>query len=132
MAGMDELMRLARRLRLASGEGVQPLQWRPAADVYRTDDGWLVKFELAGVDPDEIELFTHDRILLVRGRRCDRELIHGCQFHSLEITYSQFERCVELPASLDAARIETEYRQGMLLVHVRPRRPADESQNDAP
>ena len=52
MAGMDELMRLARRLRLASGEGVQPLQWRPAADVYRTDDGWLVKFELAGVDPE--------------------------------------------------------------------------------
>ena len=29
--------------------------WRPATDVYRTRDGWMVKFELAGVEPDDIE-----------------------------------------------------------------------------
>jgi HSP20 family molecular chaperone IbpA len=79
------------------------------------------------VDPREIELFARDRMLVIRGRRCDRELIRGCQFHSLEITYSQFERCVELPTPLDAAHIETEYRHGMLLVHIRPGEAPDEA-----
>ena len=30
--------------------------WNPAADVYRTRDGWFVKMELAGVEPDELEV----------------------------------------------------------------------------
>ena len=30
--------------------------WRPNIDVYRTANGWLVKFELAGVRAEDIDL----------------------------------------------------------------------------
>lgn len=32
--------------------------WRPAADVLRTNSGWLIKLELAGVDPNEVDVFV--------------------------------------------------------------------------
>src|SRR5262249_44515665 len=32
--------------------------WQPRADVYRMPDGWLVKLELAGVRPDDVQLAT--------------------------------------------------------------------------
>jgi HSP20 family molecular chaperone IbpA len=36
----------------------------------------------------------------------------------MEIAYSRFERQVELPGDLQSARIETEFRHGMLLVRI--------------
>ena len=73
---------------------------------------------LAGVHDHEVELVASGRFLTVRGRRCDTELALGCQSYSLEIAYSQFERSIELPCDTEQARLVTEYRNGMLLVHV--------------
>jgi HSP20 family molecular chaperone IbpA len=36
----------------------------------------------------------------------------------LEIAYSRFERSLDLPCNLQRAAIATDYRDGMLLVHV--------------
>ena len=50
----------------------------------------------------------------------------GCQYHSLEIAYSRFERTVELPVVVGRAGITTDYQAGMLLVHIR----TEEERND--
>lgn len=118
MDAFKELMRLTRRLQVSAGESIQPIRWRPAADVYRTRHGWLVKLELAGVPPQEIEVSGHGRELIVRGRRRDMELHEGMECYSLEIAYSQFERCLLLPFELEGAQLEVEHRQGMLLIHI--------------
>ncbi len=113
-----ELNRLTRRLHLDRDERLRPARWRPAADIYRTRDGWLVKMELAGIDPDAIAVTTHGRLLLVQGQRRDVVLAECQACHSMEITYSSFGRAFELPADLDDARIASDYRHGMLLVTV--------------
>ena len=44
-----DLIRLMHALFLPGAEAYEgPAPWRPHADVYRTSNGWLVKFELAG------------------------------------------------------------------------------------
>ena len=96
----------------------QSPEWRPATDVYRTAEGWLVKFELAGVAPEDVELTTRGRALRIRGRRRDCCLDPGCRQLHMEIAYSRFERQVELPGDLQQARIETAFRDGMLLVRI--------------
>lgn len=118
MTMLDELMRLRRRLQLAGSHSVQPRHWQPAADVYRTRQGWLVKLELAGVAPHEVEVETLGRLLRVRGRRRDIDLVQDMEFYSLEIAYSEFERFLKLPIDLERARVATEYRHGMLLVFI--------------
>jgi HSP20 family protein len=94
------------------------ISWQPAADIYRTHQGWLAKFDLAGVRPEDIRLEVQGHILRVQGTRRDCALEEGCHHHRLEIAYSAFERQVEFPISLEQARITTEYRAGMLLVRI--------------
>ena len=93
--------------------------WHPAADVYRTTHGWLVKFDLAGVSPTELELHRQGRRLTVSGVRRDALVQQGLCSYSLEINYNRFERSVELPADIDADQIATEYHDGMLLVWLK-------------
>ncbi|MEX0702214.1 MAG: Hsp20/alpha crystallin family protein [Planctomycetales bacterium] len=90
----------------------------PPVDVYRTPYGCLVKFELAGIDPARIRVELQGRRLSVTGERRDEAITECGQCVSMEISYSRFERSVELPVDPRAARIQTEYRQGMLLVRV--------------
>ena len=97
----------------------QEAHWRPHADVYRTAEGWLVKFELAGVRPEEITVEVSARMLKVRGCRRDWLTREGHSHYTLEIAYSCFERTVELPFDVEHAQVRTEYREGMLLVWIR-------------
>lgn len=118
MARSDDLFDLTRRLYVRREKRLRPLHWQPPADVYRVERGWLVKFELAGVQEEHISVLLHGRLLLLRGSRYDLDWQEGCESHVMEIAYSRFERAVELPEPVGAARIETLYRRGMLLVHV--------------
>jgi HSP20 family protein len=93
--------------------------WQPKTDIYRTAWGWLLKFDLAGVRPEDVQLTRRGNRLGVRGIRRDWCLEEeGCHCYQLEIAYSQFERQVVLPADLQQAKIDAEHRHGMLLVRV--------------
>jgi HSP20 family protein len=92
--------------------------WQPNTDIYRTPWGWLVKFDLAGVRPEEVELTLRGNRLSVRGVRRDSCLEECSQCYQMEISYSQFERIVILPMDATRARIEAEHRHGMLLVRI--------------
>ena len=93
--------------------------WQPLVDVYRTRDGWLVKGDLAGVRPEDITVSVQGTCLTIRGIRRDCTLEEGFCHYRLEISYSQFERTIELPDNLERAAITTEFSEGMLLVRIR-------------
>jgi HSP20 family protein len=101
----------------AGAVGRQP-EWQPSADVYRTRKGWLVKFDLAGVRPQDMELSVQDNTLTIRGLRRDCLTEEGCRHYRMEITYAHFERCIELSGDLTRAQITTEHREGMLIVRI--------------
>jgi HSP20 family protein len=103
--------------------GLESAPWSPAADVLRLADGtWRVKFDLAGVRPADIDLEVQGHHLTLRGTRRDDICAAGCLHFQLEISYSRFERTLELPVSLDQADVQTAYRDGLLLVTIRPER----------
>ncbi len=93
--------------------------WVPSADIYRTSDGWLVKFDLAGVHPEDVELAAHGNRLQLRGVRRDACLTEACHCYQMEISYSRFERVIMLPTDLEHAHIAADHRHGMLLVRIR-------------
>jgi HSP20 family protein len=88
------------------------------ADVYRTRDGWLVKFDLAGVRLEDVTVSVRGRRVSVCGLRKDTVVEEGSTYYSMEISYSRFERTVELPVSLDNARVTLQAREGLLLVRM--------------
>lgn len=98
--------------------GARESVWSPPADVYRTASGWAVKFDLAGVRPDEFEVVIRGRSLILRGVRRDWSIEETAVSHSMEISYSRFERSIKIPCDLERATVVTEYRDGMLLVRL--------------
>jgi len=94
--------------------------WRPSVDVYRVQDAWLVKFDLAGVRKEDIQVTLDANRLIVRGIRRDLTILDGQRAYSMEIDYNQFERVVELPVNVETARFASDYRDGMFLVSVTP------------
>jgi HSP20 family protein len=116
MAG--DKVRVLRLLFLPAAEGFREVAWQPAVDVYQTNKGWLVKCELAGVQPDEIRLSVSGRLLTVAGRRRDWFAEEDCCCYRMEISYSHFERTIELPADLEQAHIATSFENGMLFVRI--------------
>ena len=92
--------------------------WQPLVDVYRTDNGWLIKYELAGVRPEDVRLSINGACLILHGSRRDCCIEEGCCHFRMEISYSHFERTVELPTSLERAQLTSEFRHGMLLVRI--------------
>ncbi len=113
-----DFIRLMHALFLPGATACKDNLWCPAADVYRNRHGWLVKFDLAGVRPEDIDLEVSGHRMTVRGVRRDCTTHEGCSYYRLEIAYSRFERSLELPCDLERADITTEYRDGMLLVHI--------------
>jgi HSP20 family protein len=114
----DDLKRLMHALFLPTVHRIRDALWHPSADVYRTPTGWLVKFDLAGVRPEEITLTVRGHRLSVSGCRRDWISEEGHRHYSLEIAYSCFERSIDLPFDLEQTRITTDYRDGMLLVRI--------------
>lgn len=92
--------------------------WQPSADIYRTRNGWLLKFDLAGVRPEDVKVSVRGRRVSVSGVRRDLIVEEGCSYYSMEISYNRFERSLEMPADLENARITLEARNGLLLVRM--------------
>ncbi len=111
--------RYLRMMPKASGLRCSENFWYPAADVYKTAGGWVVKVELAGVTPDELEVEISGDTLRVSGTRRDEALTETVSYHQLEITYSRFEKTIRFPCPVEGAAIERRYRDGLLILHIR-------------
>ena len=119
-------MSRSRKVLIARLTGDLPLQrtsgplWQPAVDIYRTPEGWKIKFDLAGVRPEDIEIhvINDKNKMIVRGVRRDSVITQGWSYHQLEITYSRFERILTIPCDLTKADIRVEAIEGWLLVHI--------------
>jgi HSP20 family protein len=91
----------------------------PAVDVYYTGDPprAVVRADLAGIDPSEIELEIRGRELILAGRRKpaeDEERV----YQQLEIEHGPFRRSVPLGADVDAEAAKAVYEDGMLIVEL--------------
>lgn len=92
--------------------------WYPAADVYQTPDGWVVKLELAGVSAEEIAIAIEGNVLHVAGCRKDRSCATGVSYQQMEIAYSSFEKTLRFPAAIDGASVVHEFENGLLIISL--------------
>ena len=92
--------------------------WTPACDIYEDDDGVSVRFELAGVEPKDVDIRFENGVLTLKGDRKLEKEDRRENYHRLELSYGTFTRAFSLPATIDAERIHAESKQGVLLIHL--------------
>ena len=112
---------------LSSSEGKRSSGkfWYPAADIYQTREGWIVKIELAGVSTEDIEIEIQGDTLYIAGTRRDTTCSHEFALHQMEITYSRFEKTLRFPASIQGASLEHNFDNGLLIIRLRKEEKAE-------
>ncbi len=92
--------------------------WKPSADVYRIHDGWLLKFDLAGVDMEDVTVEVQGCRVTVSGIRRDWLVEEGASYYSMEIAYNRFERTIDLPCHFRHPRVGLENKNGLLIIRI--------------
>ena len=106
---------------LGSSKHVKPSGplWLPAADVYQTDDGWIVKVELAGVAAEDVEIEVEGNQLYIAGCRRDKSCALGMSYQQMEISYSRFEKSLQFPASIEGVKLDHMFENGLLIIRLK-------------
>ena len=90
--------------------------WAPAVDIYEQDGSIVLKAELPGVDPKDVDIRLENNVLALRGeRKLDTEVKRE-SYHRVERSYGTFTRSFTLPSVVDQEMIKAEYKDGVLRV----------------
>ena len=92
--------------------------WLPAVDVFDNKDAVVVKAELAGMDPDDIQIEVEDNVLTVKGERRFEETVDEERYYRVERRYGSFQRSLALPQGVKPEDISASYEDGILTVTV--------------
>ena len=100
----------------APGDG--DTHWSPNTDVYVTEDGLVVKVELAGMCKDDLQLVIDGNKIIISGNRPDGCRAPKCKFLVMEINYGAFESVIELGDGFDLVKARAGYQNGFLRLDV--------------
>jgi HSP20 family protein len=115
----DEMARLFEDRRFGAGESVG---WTPACDIYEDEEGVSLRFELAGVEPKDVEVRFENGVLTLKGERKLEKEEKRENYHRVELSYGTFTRSFSLPGTVDAEKIRAESKNGVLTVTL-PKKP---------
>jgi len=104
----------ARRLPVRLGSGI----WKPAAEIFATEDEIVVRAELPGVNPKQLAVSIVDGLLTIKAEARAAEEERGRAVYRRELRYGTFERLIVLPVEVRADRASATYKHGILEVRI--------------
>ncbi len=111
-----------------NGSDTAVSDWAPAVDIVERDDAYVIRADIPGVDPKDIEIDMEDGVLTIKGERKFEQEEEKDNYKRVERVYGSFYRRFVLPDSADAEKITAKSRNGVLEVvipkqeKVKPRR----------
>lgn len=91
--------------------------FRPQLDCFRTEDPatFVVVMDIAGIEPERVNVSTADRALVISGER-HRDECGGRTYQQMEVEYGPFQRVIQLPEDVDPAKARATYDKGLLRI----------------
>jgi HSP20 family protein len=113
-----ELDSMERRMRRLFEEiGFAPAL-APAADIYATDDEFVVELEVPGFEEKELSVEVSDHTLAIKGAHAKTEEEKTREFALHERIEREFERRFILPSDADTEHVKAVFTKGVLEVHA--------------
>jgi HSP20 family protein len=89
----------------------------PPVNVFREPEGYVIRLELPGLQPEHLKIEGQGRSLTISGTR-EVPAPEGGSFHRRERSSGQFARSLRLPADSDGERAAAVYKHGMLTIRI--------------
>jgi HSP20 family protein len=96
--------------------------WIPSVDILEKEGNLILRAELPGMTEKQIELKLEGNTLTLKGERKMDTEDKKSNYHRVESFYGTFTRSFRLPDSVDAEKINAEYKNGVLTVTI-PQKP---------
>lgn len=105
-------------------EGSEAQAWSPAVDIYENEHDLVLKAELPGIDPEDVDVRVEDNTLYLKGERKFEKEATKENYCRIERTYGSFVRTFTLPSSVDPSHVVAQYKDGVLTVTLPKREEA--------
>lgn len=102
--------------------------WAPAVDIFEREGQIVLKAELPGVDPKDVQIHVENNVLTLRGERKFDNEVKRESYHRVERSYGSFTRSFHLPNTVDVGNIKADYKDGVLNVALPKREEAKPKQ----
>ena len=90
-------------------------EWAPSVDIEESDDKYLIKADVPGVDKKDIEVNLDNGVLSIRGeKQFEKETGKGSKRHRTERFHGTFARSFTLPTAVKADKVDASYKDGVL------------------
>lgn len=91
-------------------------EWLPSLDVAETKNEIVVKAEVPGLDPKDIDISLSDGLLTIKGEKKQEREEKEENYHLVERSYGTFTRSIRLPKEVQSGKINASYKDGVLKV----------------
>lgn len=106
------------------GENLTSRTWAPPVDIYETDHDLVLKAELPGIDPKDLDIRVENGTLYLKGERKQASETNEGNYHRVERSYGSFVRTFPLPSSISTENVKADYKDGVLTLTMAKREEA--------
>ena len=112
---MDRMVqRMLSEFRAASTPGTT---WKqPSYDLIETEKEIVLKAEMPGVDPNNLEIDITDNILTIEGETKQETVSQEESYHRIERRYGSFSRSIPIPQRIVLSKVKATYKKGILTI----------------
>lgn len=105
-------------LRQTCGSDSGPVSWSPAVDVHEEPSRFVLRSDLPGINPEDVELTIDQGVLTIKGERSAEHKTENGNYRHVERRYGAFQRSFKLPETADPDGVEASYNQGVLEISL--------------
>lgn len=89
-----------------------------ATDMYETDSDVVIKAELPGVKPEEVDVSVTNNVLTIKGEHKEEREDKETNYWRKELRYGNFSRSLRLPTSVDSDKADAVFKNGVLTLTI--------------
>jgi HSP20 family protein len=90
----------------------------PTVDVYEEGDQVVVKAEVPGMRKEEIDVRIAGDVLTISGKKEKEEKVERKDYYRYERSAGEFSRSVQLPAEVQADKVQAQLKEGVLEIRA--------------
>lgn len=90
----------------------------PAIDMYEEDNNVIVETQLAGIDPDKVDISIENDVLCIRGEGEKKSEVEDKNYYKKEIRRGSFYRNIPLPAHVAGEKASAVAEDGVLKISI--------------
>ncbi len=99
-------------------ESLTVAEWSPLVDITEDDKEYAIKAELPDVKKEDVHVNVENGVLSISGERKFEKEEKGKKYHRVERAYGSYYRSFSVPDDADAGKVNAEFKDGLLRVHL--------------